>query len=156
MRPWIAVAAMSENRVIGSHGTIPWRLPEDFRWFKRLTMGHTLVMGRKTFESIGRPLPGRQTIVLSRSAPDIPGATTVSSPAEIDPAATGEKIFICGGAEIYSLLLPRCSELFLTAVKRTVEGDRFLPPFEDQFEPAEIIEDNPDFRITRYVRRTKT
>lgn len=152
MRPWIAVAAMSENRVIGSHGTIPWHLPEDFRWFKRLTMGHTLVMGRKTFESIGRPLPGRQTIVLSRSAPDIPGATIVSSPAEIDPAATGEKIFICGGAEIYRLLLPRCSELFLTAVKRTVEGDRFLLPFEDQFEPAEIIEDNPEFMITRYVR----
>ena len=153
MRPWIAVAAMSENRVIGRGGVIPWHLPEDFRWFKRLTMGHTLVMGRKTFESIGRPLPGRQTIVLSRSAREIPGTTTVRSPDEIDPAATGEKIFICGGAEIYGQLLPRCSELFLTTVKKAVEGDRFFPAFEDCFKPAEIIEDNPDFRITRYIRR---
>ncbi len=152
MKPWIAVAAMSENRAIGRGGRIPWHLPEDFRWFKRLTMGHTLVMGRKTFDSIGRPLPGRQTIVLTRSDTPIPGATTAPSPEAIHALATGEKIFVCGGEAIYRLLLPRCAEVFLTLVKRRVEGDRFLPEFEDEFPPPATIEDNPEFRILHYAR----
>ena len=67
-----AIAAMAENRVIGNHNTIPWHLPEDFKWFKKTTMGQTLLMGRKTFDSIGRPLPGRQTIILSRNQLSIP------------------------------------------------------------------------------------
>lgn len=153
MRPWIAVAAMSQNRVIGRGGAIPWHLPEDFRWFKSLTMGHTLVMGRKTCESIGRPLPGRQTIVLSRSTAAIPGVTLVRSIDDIDTAATGEKIFVCGGAEIYAQLLPRCHEMFLTEVKMSVEGDRFMPPFERLFDAVETIADNANFRIVRLVRR---
>lgn len=152
MRPWIAVAAMSENRVIGRAGSIPWHLPEDFRWFKQLTMGHTLVMGRKTFESIGRPLPGRQTIVLSRSADAIPGTAIARSPDEIERIATGERIFICGGEETYRLLLPRCAEVFLTIVRCHVDGDRALPEFETGFAPPETIADNPEFRILHYVR----
>jgi len=152
MRPWIAVAAASENRVIGRGGELPWHLPEDFRWFKKLTMGHTLVMGRKTFDSIGRPLPGRQTIVLSRSRDCIPGVTTVGSADAIDEVATGDKIFVCGGAEIYSLLLPRCQEVFFIRVKRSVEGDRFMPPFEEDFDVAGVVEDNPDFTIIHYAR----
>ncbi|MCC6356038.1 MAG: dihydrofolate reductase [Verrucomicrobiae bacterium] len=153
MRPWIAVAAMSENRAIGRAGAIPWHLPEDFRWFKRLTMGHTLVMGRKTFDSIGRPLPGRQTIVLSRAAAGIPGTDIARDPDEIGRIATGDKIFICGGEEIYRLLIPRCSEVFLTLVKRTVDGDRFLPAFENDFAPPDVLQDNPEFRILHYRRR---
>ena len=75
--PFKAIAAMSLNRVIGSGNSIPWHLPEDFAWFKQTTMGHVLVMGRKTFESIGSPLPGRETIVLTRRAEPIPGVRTI-------------------------------------------------------------------------------
>lgn len=141
---------MSENRVIGSNNQIPWRLPEDFRWFKKMTTGHILVMGRKTFESIGQPLPDRTTIVLSRSSLAIPGVRTVSSLDELDFQNEPREIFVCGGARIYEQLLPRCSDLYLTRVKRVVEGDTFFPPFEDQFELAAEILDCPEFKILHY------
>jgi dihydrofolate reductase len=148
-----AIAALSENRVIGSGNAIPWRLPEDFKFFKATTMCHVLVMGRRTFESIGRPLPGRETIVLSRSGFNHSGVTTVGGLDQL-PSALGErKVFICGGAEIYRQALPLCSELYLTHVKRTVEGDTFFPPFEDLFEPVETLQDNSEFKIVRYRRR---
>src|SRR5262245_13536084 len=112
---------MSENRVIGAGGHIPWHLPEDFKWFKQITMGHTLVMGRRTFESIGRPLPGRRTVVLSRGGFRHPEVLTVGSLNELERLERDGDLFICGGAEIYAQALPRCSELFLTLVKRWVE-----------------------------------
>ena len=124
----VAIAAVSENRVIGAGNRIPWHLPEDFRFFKATTMGHVLVMGRKTFESIGRPLPGRETIVLSRSGFAHPGVQTIPSLLDL-PAFSGERrVFICGGAEIYRQTLPLCSELYLTHVRRTVDGDAVFPP----------------------------
>lgn len=145
-----AIAAMSENRVIGNGNRIPWHLPEDFKFFKATTMGHVLVMGRKTFESIGRPLPGRETIVLSRSGFAHPGVRAVSSLEQL-PALVGDRqVFVCGGAEIYRQALPLCSDLYLTHVKRTVAGDAFFPPFEEFFEPVETLQDNADFRIVRY------
>src|SRR5262245_45142445 len=128
-----AIAAMSENRVIGRGNTIPWHLPEDFQWFKKMTTGHILVMGRKTFESIGRPLPNRTTIVLSRSGFEFPGVRTVHDLAQIDPSVEAQEVFVCGGAQIYAQALPRCSDLYLTLVKRRVEGDAFFPAFEDRF-----------------------
>jgi dihydrofolate reductase len=149
-----AIAAMSENRVIGRGNSIPWHLPEDFHWFKRTTMGHALVMGRKTFESIGRPLPGRLTLVLSRGAFAHPGTTTVRSLGEALAAAGGRDAFLCGGAEIYAQALPFCSDLYLTHVKRAVEGDAFFPPFEDHFEPVTTVADNADFRIVHYRNRS--
>ncbi len=142
---------MALNRVIGRDRRIPWHLPDDFRWFKRLTMGHVLVMGRRTFESIGRPLPGRETIVLSRSGFQFPGVRTVSDLASLDPASDPRDFFICGGAEIYTQTLPRCSDLYLTLVKREVDGDIFFPPFEDRFDLAETLETNPEFEILHYV-----
>ncbi|MCX8089876.1 MAG: dihydrofolate reductase [Verrucomicrobiae bacterium] len=148
-----AIAAMSLNRVIGANGRIPWHLPEDFRWFKAVTTGHVLVMGRKTFESIGRPLPGRETLVLSRSAFSHPGVRTITSLNEARALTAERRVFICGGAEVYAQALPFCSELYLTLVKRVVDGDAFFPPFEDQFELVEEIRDTPDFRILRYRRR---
>ena len=172
LKPFIAIAAMSLNRVIGNGNQIPWHLPEDFKWFKATTTGHVIVMGRKTFESIGKPLPNRETIVLSRSTFSHPGVKTIHSLEELpSPVVTatlspsdGErdgvrgapaqrKIFICGGAQIYEQALPLCSELFLTLVKREVQGDTFFPKFEDQFEPAEEIRDTPEFKIIRYRRR---
>ncbi len=153
MPRFTAIAAMSENRVIGRGLEIPWRLPEDFKWFKQTTLGHVLVMGRKTFESIGRPLPGRETIVLTRSAFSHPGVTTASTLEEVETQVGDRQAFIAGGAEIYRLALPRCSDLYLTLVKRTVEGDVFFPPFEDQFELVEEVRDTPEFKILQYRRK---
>lgn len=141
------------NRVIGAGNKIPWHLPEDFKWFKQLTTGNVIVMGRKTFESIGKPLPNRETIVLSRSQFSYPGVRTVRYLGEINLATESREIFICGGAQIYELALPLCSDLYLTVVKREVEGDAFFPAFEDRFELAEELRDTPDFKILRYHQR---
>src|SRR5512139_1814135 len=139
---------MSLNRVIGQGDKIPWHIPEDFKWFKKMTTGNIIVMGRKTFESIGRPLPNRTTLVLTRSRETIPGVQIVHSLDQIDPQApafAGRQIFICGGAEVYRQALPLCSDLYLTLVKREVEGDTLFPPFEDQFELAEEVLSHPEF-----------
>jgi dihydrofolate reductase len=152
-RPFKAIAAMSMNRVIGSNNRIPWHLPEDFKWFKRMTTGHVIVMGRKTFESIGKPLPNRTTIVLTRHERPIPGVETITGLNQLDPESPllrGREIFICGGAEIYRQLLPLCSDLYLTLVKRVVEGETLLPRFEDQFSLVSELMDNPDFKILHY------
>jgi len=145
-----AIAAMSLNRVIGAGNKIPWHLPEDFKWFKEMTTGHVIVMGRKTFESIGKPLPNRETVVLSRSQFDLAGARTIHSLDELSSLAGSRQVFICGGAEVYAQALRMCSDLYLTLVKRTVEGDAFFPPFEDQFQLVEEIRDAPEFKILHY------
>ena len=145
---------MSLNRVIGAGNKIPWHLPEDFKWFKKMTTGHVIVMGRKTFESIGKPLPNRETVVLSRSDFQYPDVRTIRSLEELPALAAGREIFICGGAQVYAQALPLCSDLYLTLVKREVEGDTFFPAFEDRFTLAEEICDTPEFRILHYRRRT--
>jgi dihydrofolate reductase len=150
MKHFKAIAAMSENRVIGQGNKIPWHLPEDFKWFKKMTTGQIIVMGRKTFESIGKPLPNRETIVLSKSSFSYPGVRTVSDLNEIAGDGDSREIFICGGAQIYEQALQQCSDLFLTRVKRTVEGDAFFPPFEDSFERVAVITDTPEFRIEHW------
>ena len=144
---------MSLNRVIGAGNKIPWHLPEDFKWFKATTTGHVLVMGRKTFESIGKPLPNRETIVLSRSSFSHPGVRTARSLEELPALVADRQAFICGGAQIYEQALPRCSDLFLTLVKRTFDGDVFFPPFEDAFELVEEARDTPEFKILHYRNR---
>jgi len=145
---------MALNRVIGRANQIPWHLPEDFRWFKKTTMGHVLVMGRKTFESIGRPLPGRETIVLSRSAWSHPLVHTASSLEHLPlPPDDPRTVFICGGADIYRQALPLCSDLFLTLVQREIpDGDAFFPPFEESFGPPQVLSKTPEFRILHYHR----
>src|SRR5881394_2580157 len=101
VNPFKAIAAMSENRVIGANGKIPWHLPEDFKWFKKMTTGQVIVMGRKTFESIGKPLSNRTTIVLSRSQFSHPEVQTVSELGQIDLATETRGVFICGRAQVY-------------------------------------------------------
>jgi dihydrofolate reductase len=155
LKPFKAIAAMSLNRVIGNGNQIPWHLPEDFKWFKATTTGHIIVMGRKTFESIGKPLPNRETIVLSRSAFSHPGVKTISSLEELPPLVGEKQVFICGGAQIYEQTLPLCAELFLTLVKREVAGDAFLPKFEDKFDLVEEIRDTPEFKILHYQARPR-
>ncbi len=147
---------MSLNRVIGQGGKIPWHLPEDFKWFKKMTTGQVVVMGRKTFESIGQPLPNRTTIILSRANFSHPGARTAADLSQVDwtdPALAGREVFICGGAQVYAQTLALCSDLYLTLVKRVVEGDVFFPPFEHQFEPIEVMMECPDFKIVHYRRK---
>lgn len=152
-RPFKAIAAMSLNRVIGAGSKIPWHLPEDFKWFKKMTTGQVIVMGRKTYESIGKPLPNRTTIVLSRSLAPIPGVGAVCDLAHIQSdcgSFAGRDIFICGGAQIYQQTLPFCSDLYLTVVKQVVDGDAFFPEFEHSFKLKEELQDNADFKILHY------
>lgn len=153
MQQFHAIAAMSLNRVIGTRGQIPWHLPEDFKWFKRTTTGHVLVMGRKTFESIGKPLPNRDTIVVSRGGFAHPGVRVAGDLSQIAALAGDRQVFICGGAQIYQQALPFCSDLFLTLVKRQVEGDAFFPPFEDRFELVATLQDGAEFSILHYRNR---
>lgn len=126
------VAAMAENRVIGREGTLPWRLPDDQRFFKRLTLDHTVIMGRKTFDEIRHPLANRRNVVISRNPDFRPtGATVVPSLDEaIALGATEREVFVIGGAEIYAAALPRADRLYLTVVHAEVEGDTYFPPFD--------------------------
>ena len=147
----IAIAAMSPDRVIGAGGKIPWHIPEDLKFFKRTTLRHVIVMGRKTFESLGKPLPGRENWVLSRTA-SFEGARVFRNPSEIVPPGDGREVFVIGGAELYAALLPRCGEILLTHVNHVVEGDTWFPVFETEFDGGEVIGIGPDFEIRRYRR----
>ena len=147
-----AIAAMSLNRVIGNRNDIPWHLPEDFKWFKKTTMGHVLLMGRKTFNSIGRPLPGRDTVVLTRNPESIIGIPTFNSIEAFEQADEFQKrkVFVCGGAEIYRQTLEKCSDLFLTLVKQKIEGDTFFPDYESLFDTGTILHKTEEFEIIHY------
>jgi dihydrofolate reductase len=149
-----AIVAMASNRVIGRDGALPWHYPEDLKFFKRTTLGHPILMGRATFESIGRPLPGRQNIVLSSTLAPAPGITVLRDLSDLPSACPGaEKIFVIGGARLYQALLPRCDELFLTHINEPHSGDVSLPPFEHLFELAEVLGSSPPLEFRRYTRR---
>lgn len=150
MRPFKAIAAMGENRVIGHKGKLPWHLPDEFRWFKDMTMGHTLLMGRKTYGDVGKPLPGRKTIVLTRKGGKFPGAEVLSDWKKLNPKEVQGDLFVAGGAEIYAQMLPYCSDLYLTIVKQKPDGDAYFPPFEDTFELVDIIRETPEWRVLHY------
>jgi len=155
-RPLCAIAAMAKNRVIGNGNAIPWHIPDDFKFFKQTTMGGILLMGRKTFESIGHPLPGRVTVVLSRAS--VPVAETenlfwISDISELEKIAPERKIFVAGGAEIYRQFLPHCAELFLTSVDAEPAGDAFFPEFEPFFDAGTEIIRGENFVIKKYLRR---
>lgn len=147
----IAIAAMSAERMIGAGGKIPWHISGDLKFFKRTTLGHVVVMGRKTFESLGKPLPGRENWVLSRTA-SFEGARVFREPSEIVPPVDGREVFVIGGAELYAALLPRCREILLTHVNLSVTGDTWFPVFESEFDAGEVIESTPDYEIRRYRR----
>jgi dihydrofolate reductase len=148
----VAIAAMAQNRAIGAGNALPWNLPEDLKFFKESTRGKTLLMGRKTYASIGRPLPYRRTLVLSRSATPIPGVEVIGG---LDAIARlmpdGGELWICGGAEIYAQTLAWWDEVLLTRVKRTVEGDAFFPKFEHLMILSEVVREAREFTIERYV-----
>lgn len=147
-----AIVAMAENRVIGANGGIPWHLPEDLKFFKRTTLGHVVVMGRTTFESIGRPLPGRENIVLSRSGFAADGIRVVSDPSAIRDPGDGRGIFVIGGTQIYIALLPQCDTILMTFVKGRFEGDVCFPLFEAEFSERETLIEDARMRIVRFER----
>lgn len=126
------IAAMARNRVIGIHNTLPWRLPEDLKHFKALTMGHHIIMGRKTYESIGKPLPGRTTVIVTRDAGyRVEGCLTATSiDAAIAACGDDPEIFFVGGAEMYVQVLPRADRLYLTEIQAEYEGDAWFPEFD--------------------------
>ena len=127
------IAAVARNGVIGRDGDLPWRLPEDLRHFKRTTSGHPIIMGRATWESIGRPLPRRQNVVVTRQhGYSAPGCSVVHSLDEALALAWAEDAepFVIGGAGLYAAALPLASRLVITEVHREVEGDTWFPPFD--------------------------
>jgi len=148
-----AIVAMAENRVIGNAGTIPWHLPEDFKFFKATTIGHAILMGRKTYESIGKPLPGRENIVLSRTIPETQGITVIRSLDELKEPTDGRDLFVIGGEEIYRLLLPKVQELYITKVPRVIEGDTHFPEFEAKFDSGSKVLETADFSVWKHCRK---
>lgn len=123
---------MAKNRVIGAGGRIPWHLPNELRLFKRITMGHHLVMGRKTYESIGRLLPGRTTVIVTRQAGyRVAGALVAHSLDEAIASCTGdEEVFVIGGGELYRAALPRADRIYLTIVDAEPAGDTYMPEID--------------------------
>jgi len=154
--PFYAIAAMSENRVIGDHGKIPWHLPEDFRWFKHKTMGGTLIMGRKTFESIGKPLPGRKTLIVSHQPQEAFPVPTCTLASLYDRTKELDNYWVCGGGEIYRQLLDHCHYLYLSMVKREVSGDVLFPSPQQvaaHHDFEQVIHETEAFRVERWRHR---
>ncbi|RYH05930.1 MAG: dihydrofolate reductase [Alphaproteobacteria bacterium] len=166
--PVAMIAAIGENSVIGADGQIPWRLPTDFAHFKRTTLGKPLIMGRKTFASIGKPLPGRANIIVTRQSSYSPeGAVVCHSLAEaLDRAQTiaasdgASEIMIGGGAEIYREAMPQADRLYITHVRASPAGDALFPPIDPQtwdvthrHDIARSEKDSSDFTVLTYQRR---
>jgi len=157
----IIIAAMAENRIIGKNNALPWHIPEELQLFKKTTMGYPLIMGRKTFESFRAPLPGRRHIILSRNPSYQPkgGECAPSLDAAVTLCHQYEKVFIIGGAQVFSQAITVATSILLTHIHREFEGDVFFPPFsEDVFEP--IAEKaypgaSQPFTVVTYRRRAE-
>lgn len=123
------IAAVARNGVIGNANRLPWYLPEDLKRFKQLTMGHHIIMGRKTYMSIGRPLPGRHTVVLTRDAKfRVPGCVTAHTLQQaLDACGDDPEVFCVGGAEVYAQMLPLANRLYLTEIQAEYAGDAYFP-----------------------------
>ena len=165
--PVSIVAALDEHGLIGREGRLPWRLRGDLRRFRRLTLGKPVLMGRRTFESIGRPLDGRTNIVLShRPGYEAPGCTVAASmevalAAAFESGGEGQEVMVIGGAEIYALALPMARRLYLTRVQGRFEGDVYFPPYdasqwrEERCEPGgDPAAHSPAYCFVTYRRRS--
>lgn len=157
------IVAVAANNVIGADGGLPWYLPNDFKYFKRITMGKPIVMGRRTWESIGRPLPGRQNIVLTRDDEfNAPGALVVTSAeAAIEAAGDAGDLMVIGGAQVYALFLNQAERIYLTRVATDARGDTLFPELDSRCWRLASSEQHPaddrhavayDFRV--YERRS--
>jgi len=149
------IVAMDGNRVIGKNNQLPWHISDDLKNFKKLTSGNTIIMGRKTFESIGKPLPNRINIVVSTSMPETKGVVVCRSVPEAVANAKmhGKDIFIIGGSQIFEQTISLADKMYISHVKKNYAGDVFFPEFEDKDWKAESKQDFPDFELAVYVRR---
>jgi len=152
------IVAMAANRVIGNRGAMPWKIPGEQKMFKKITMGHTVIMGRKTYESLDRPLPGRTNIVVTRQknyrAPGCRIAHGLANALEVCPAGEDEA-FICGGGQLYREAMPITDRIYLTVIPREFPGDTFYPEFPtDEFEivDSKRIEGAEPYRFYIYQR----
>ncbi|HEY0240508.1 MAG TPA: dihydrofolate reductase [Friedmanniella sp.] len=160
----VGIAAVARNGVIGADGDIPWRIPADWRRFKRLTLGHTLVMGRKTYDSIGRPLPGRTTIVVTRDrmwrGDGVSTAPTIDWALDDALAREPESVWVAGGGEVYAATWDRLDRLELTEVALDPEGSVRLPAVDPQVwrerarDEHEATDGAPGYAFVTYVRGT--
>jgi dihydrofolate reductase len=152
----IIIAAIGKNRVIGKEGKIPWHISEDLKRFKRLTTGHVVLMGRKTFESIGKPLSNRRNVVItSRQLAGVETHSTVEQ--ALKAVADEERVFVIGGGQIYSQLLEKADELHLTFVDADLAGDTSFPPYEELIGSSFTLADeekHDGFRFCHYIRKT--
>lgn len=129
------IFAMDKNRVIGKNNDLPWRLPEDLKFFKRVTMGHPIVMGRKTHESIGRALPGRENIIVTRDNNyKAEGCTVIHSVSEVERIGkeSEEEVFVIGGSELFKATFDAADRLYITYIEEEFEGDTFFPEFDEK------------------------
>ena len=152
------IVAMAEDRVIGSENTIPWHIPEELQLFKAHTMGHPILMGRKTYDSIGKALPGRKNIVVTRDIEFRAQGCTVYIDLEkalIDHQH--EKLFVIGGEHIFAQTLSLADELYITYVKKQVAGDRFFPAFDEgRFEVVDqqVFDGDPPYTFIHYRKKS--
>ncbi len=149
------IAAIARNRVIGRGNTLPWRIPEDMKRFKRLTMGHAVLMGRRTYESLGRPLPGRRMLVVTSSP--VAGVECFPTPdAALQAAAEEPWVFVIGGAALFQTFLNRCDALYLTFVDQDPEGDVLFPPYDHLLGTRYLLssrEDHDGYTFADYVAK---
>ncbi len=151
------VVAVSENGVIGDRGKIPWHFREDLQRFKRLTMGHPIIMGRKTYESIGKPLPGRTNIVLTQNStlttpPEVLKFTSLDNALDHCRKQNDDRVFIIGGSKIYQLVLPMADKLFVTEVHQHVSGDTKFPDYDRREWKETAREDGTAYSFVEYTR----
>lgn len=149
-----AIVAMTPERVIGKNGDLPWNLPDDLQFFKQYTSGHPIVMGRKTFDSIGRPLPKRQNIVISRNPEWVhDGVEMIQNPKELDNLPLiNQQVFVIGGEQIYRFFLPILDEIVITHVNDRYEGDTYFPQYSHLFPNSELILEKEEFAIKRHFK----
>ncbi len=150
----VIIAAVARNGVIGRDGTLPWDLPDDLARFRELTLGHSIIMGRKTFESIGRPLPKRKNIVITRQTDRVapPEVTIVGSLDDALAAAEGDPVFVIGGTGIFRMALPQADILELTEVHQDVEGDTYFPEVDWTAWTEVSRDDREGFSFVTYRR----
>lgn len=147
-----AIVAMTPDRVIGRDGTLPWHLPEDLAFFKRTTSGHPILMGRKTYESIGRPLPKRRNIVITRDTSwSADGVEVIHHPESLEDLGIEDRVFIIGGSEIYRSFLEQLDELLVSHIYKSYPGDTLFPEYEHLFGQPELLETHDDFEVRRYL-----
>jgi len=149
-----AIVAMTPERVIGKDGKLPWHLPDDLKFFKKQTIGHPVVMGRKTFESIGKPLPNRQNFVLTHDpAWHHDGVESIHHPKELNEyPLIHQQVFVIGGAEIYQFFLPILNDLIITHIPESHEGDTFFPEYDQEFQHSVLVWEQENFEIRRHFR----